>query len=183
MPDILHHLDRYVDKMKKKVNNKIDRIGHNSKFDTADFKKSHKNSYWDNNDKPNRKKSRGETMLRLFLTLLIVISIICVIMFLNANILFLIKIASPAFIDKMFPTNCNAPPFGTKSTCMCPPCHKWSDEEVKAIEQKLEIENADAGVGGGLSCKPKGEFPYDQFDNAGEGIKEQIGRASCRERV
>jgi len=174
MPGLLHHLDKYVDKMKKNVNHNIDKLGHNSKFDTTDFKKSHKNSYWDNNDKPQRKKSMGESLLALFLSLIIIISIICAIIFVNANIIFLVKVASPAFIKKMFPVDCNKPPYGTEEKCMCPPCDKWDSSEVKEIERKLDIENKEAGVGGGApTCKPKGAFPYDKFEKTDEGIKEQ----------
>ena len=160
MPGLLHHLDKYMDKMKKKVNHKIDKIGHNSKFDTTDFKKSDKDSYWDNNDKPKRKKSMAETLLFLLLTLSIVISIICFIMFLNVNIVFLIKVASPAFIAKMFPTDCNKPPYGTASNCMCPPCDGESGKESSFL-------------GGASSCRPSSEFPYNHYDKANDGVKEQ----------
>ena len=174
MPGLLHNLDKYVDKMKKNVNHKIDKLGHNSKFDTSDFKKSHKNSYWDNNDKPKRKKSMGENLLTLFLTLIIVISIICAVIFVNSNVIFLVKVASPAFMKEMFPSDCNKPPYGTEEKCMCPPCDRWDPAEIKALERKLTIENKEASVGGGApSCKPKGEFPYNHFEKADEGIREQ----------
>ena len=70
MRDILHHLDRHLDKIKKKVNHKIDRISHHSKFDTSNYKKSDKNSYWDNNAKPKRKRGAGELILTLFFWIL-----------------------------------------------------------------------------------------------------------------
>jgi len=184
MPGILHHLDKYVDKMKKKANKKIDRISHNSKFDTSNFKKSDKNSYWDNNDKPKRKKGAGVIIPTLFFWLLGGVLVIGTVMFANANIIFLIRKAicskpdqsnkckiegetpdeANKFLDNLFPTNCCKLPFGEDMNCPCTDPNKLTKGEVEMMEINKQIQ-----TGGDISpdkklmssCSPT--FPYDKI--------------------
>ena len=193
MPGILHHLDKYVDKMKKKVNKKINRISHNSKFDTSNFKKSDKNSYWDNNDKPKRKKGVGEVLLTLFFWLLGGVLVIGTVMFANANIIFLIRKAicskseqsekckiegethdeANKFLDNLFPINCCKLPFGEDMNCPCNDPNKLTMDEVKELDnatsEQINAMEQNKQNGGDISPDKKlmsscsATFPYDKF--------------------
>jgi hypothetical protein len=173
MSNLIGHLDRLTDKLKKKVNNKIDRLGHNTKFETSNFKKSSKSSYWENNDKPKRIKSTAEIIVTLILTVVIGIIIISIVLFFNANLIFLIKIASPAFYKEAFPAACNEMSFDPKSGHPCNIEEKWNEKDVELLENALEFKPS---TGGGNSCKKSGAgFPYNFFNKKSSGIgKEYI---------
>lgn len=200
MPTILQHLDKYVDKMKKKVNNKVNGSNDKSKSDKSksnksDFKKSDKNAYWDNNDKPKRKKSVGETILTLFFWLLGGVLIIGSIILMNANMIFLIRKAicsnsnkkckingetpekANKFLDTLFPTNCCEYPYGEDDNCPCNDPYKWTMEELEQIEKAQGLSGGKEQYGGleiKLNKNCGTSFPYDKF-SYGED-KRKFGR-------
>lgn len=172
MPNLSDRFGRLVDKMKKHANNKIDRLGHNTKFDTSTFKKSDKNSYWKNNKKPKKQKTNSESILSLVLSMIVGLIIISIVLFFNANFMFLIKEAGQGFYNKAFPSACDEPPFGTKTHNPCTGENKMSLAAIKALEASL------AGGGGGptstASCKKPGSgFPYSFFNKSPSGVTEE----------
>ena len=176
MLNLSQHLDRLTDKMKTKINSKIDKIGHNTKFETLTFKKSDKNSYWENNEKPKKKKTTAEVILSFVLSIFIGLIIISFVLFFNANFIFLLKIASSTFYNKAFPSNCNEPPFGTKSSNICDVNTKWTKQDAIAINTILERNEVSKGGGESESStckKPGAGFPYSFLNKNSSGIVDE----------
>lgn len=100
--------------------------------------------YYMADDKKLTKKKTKNIALQVLKLFVIGLSVILVVLFFNANMIYLIKKAGDEVLNKIFPSNCNDLPYGTENLSPC--------EDIEWVEVKKG--------GDSKKCKTEPSIPY-----------------------
>lgn len=140
------------------------------KIDT--IKEGYKNS-----DEPKIKKKDRE-ILKIVLYALKLIIIVVLFFILNGSIVFLIKEASDAVLNKILPSKCEEPPYGSAKVHPCKDPEGWTKAATKKIIKLLEggedlpdyVQHEKSKDNIGNNCNIGASYPYKWYRKNPDGV-------------
>ena len=122
---------------------------------------------YENNDEPKIKK-KGSQVLKIVLHALKLIIIVVLFFIFNGSIVFLIKEASDAVLNKILPSKCEEPPYGSRKVHPCKDPERWTVAATKKIIKLLEggedlpndLQDEQSNDNIGNNCNIGASYPY-----------------------
>ncbi len=120
-----------------------------------------------NKDEPKIKKKDSQ-VLKIVLHALKLIIIVVLFFIFNGSIVFLIKEASDAVLNKILPSKCEEPPYGSKKVHPCKDPEGWTAAATKKIIKLLEggedlpnyVQDEQSKDNIGNNCNIDASYPY-----------------------
>jgi len=130
-----------------------------------------------NSDEPNIKK-KDRQVLKIVLYALKLIIIVVLFFILNGSIVFLIKEASDVVLNKILPSKCEEPPYGSVKVHPCKDPEGWTKAATKKIIKLLEggedlpdyVQEEKSKDNIGNNCNIGASYPYKWYRKNPDGV-------------
>ena len=89
--------------------------------------------YKNKEDEPKISKKEKNNILKILKNAVLIVLVVFIFLFLNANIIFNIKVATKAILNISFPSECDKPPYGTQDVNPCIDGLDWAQKATKKL--------------------------------------------------
>ena len=118
-------------------------------------------------DEPKISKKEKKNILKILKRAVFIVLVVFIFLFLNANIIFNIKVATKAILNISFPSECDQLPYGTENVNPCIDGLDWAQKATKKLMCLMKGGDKQENSG---KCQDPRSLPYRWFKKNTENI-------------